>query len=284
MQFDQVDSHPESGGTQKHQVQRRTFTGQAPEIIHDFIAEEVPVAFVYNGISHAVMMATPDNLGDFALGFSLSEAIIHDINEIYDIECNINPDVCGVEVQMQISSERFAGLKERRRNLTGNTGCGLCGKENLKALQLQVPAIDAALTPTRKLPCSSLSKVLAALDSHQAINLKTGAVHAASWVDMAGEIQILREDVGRHNALDKLIGALAQQHKKLPEGFILMSSRLSYELVQKAARANVAILAALSAPTTLAINLAGQAGICLIGFVREHGFVVYSHPERLLAE
>ncbi|MES2041638.1 MAG: formate dehydrogenase accessory sulfurtransferase FdhD, partial [Pseudomonadota bacterium] len=211
--------------------------------------------------------------------------IVDDVSEIYDMECQSNPEVQGIEVQMQISAARFAALKERRRHLAGNTGCGLCGKDSLQALQMRLPVIKTE--SVQQLPRASLLKALEGLSSLQSINLQTGAVHAAAWVNMQGEILVLREDVGRHNALDKLLGALAiaKAGTKLQiEGFVLMSSRLSYELVQKAASANIAILAALSAPTALAIDLAEQAGICLIGFVRQHGYVVYTHPERLLAE
>ncbi|MFZ6744578.1 formate dehydrogenase accessory sulfurtransferase FdhD [Undibacterium sp. JH2W] len=274
-----------STGVIQHQVQRFSFHGQASMTVLDKVAEEVPVALVYNGISHAVMLVTPLDLEDFALGFSLSEAIVEDPSEIYEIECISNSDVPGIEVQMRISAARFATLKERRRNLAGNTGCGLCGKDSLQALPMRLPAIKTALV--EQLSSASLYKALQALNTQQIINTQTGAVHAAAWVDLQGEILTLREDVGRHNALDKLLGALASAraiHKASDPGFLLMSSRISYELVQKAARANIAILAALSAPTSLAIDLAVQAGICLIGFVREHGFVVYSHPERLQAE
>ncbi|MFZ6707921.1 formate dehydrogenase accessory sulfurtransferase FdhD [Undibacterium sp. TC9W] len=282
----QSDVGPEmQTGIVSRKVQRHAFSNQVAEELIDQIAQEMPVALVYNGISHAVMLATPLDLEDFALGFSLSEAIVDEASEIYDMECQSNPEVQGIEVQMQISAARFAALKERRRHLAGNTGCGLCGKDSLQALQMHLPAIKAEAV--QQLSKASLLKALESLSSLQAINLQTGAVHAAAWVNMQGEILVLREDVGRHNALDKLLGALAIAKVKTKlqvDGFILLSSRLSYELVQKAARSNIAILAALSAPTALAIDLAEQAGICLIGFLRQHGYVVYTHPERLLAE
>lgn len=272
-------------GFVRRNVQRHAFSSQAAEELVDQIAQEVPIALVFNGISHAIMLATPLDLEDFALGFSLSETIVDDASEIYDMECRQNPEAQGIEVQMRISAARFAALKERRRHLAGNTGCGLCGKDSLQALQMYLPAIKAE--SVQQLSKASLLKALEGLSSLQTINLQTGAVHAAAWVNMQGEILVLREDVGRHNALDKLLGALAIAKVKTNfqvEGFVLMSSRLSYELVQKAARANIVILAALSAPTELAIDLAEQAGICLVGFVRQHGYVVYTHPERLLAE
>ena len=280
----QIDGDVASSGSQTRQVQRYIFASQTTENLADQVAEEVPVAMVYNGISHAVMMATAADLEDFALGFSLSEAIIDNTSEMYDVNVLTNRDAYGIEVQMHISSQRFAALKEKRRHLTGNTGCGLCGKDSLQALPMHVPAIDETSLPARQLPRASLLSAMQAMDARQTINQLTGAVHAAGWVNFAGEIQVLREDVGRHNALDKLLGALAIKNADTSEGFALMSSRLSYELVQKAARANIAILAAVSAPTTLAIDIAEQAGICLIGFVRQHGCVVYTHPERLLAE
>lgn len=274
-----------STGIHEHQVHRFSFHSHASMTVLDQVAEEVPIALTYNGISHAVMLATPLDLEDFALGFSLSEGIIADVSEIYDVECISNADVHGIEVQMRISAARFATLKERRRSMAGNTGCGLCGKDSLQALQMHIPTIKDSLV--QQLSRTGLYKAMQNLNAQQFINSQTGAVHAAAWVDMQGEVLVLREDVGRHNALDKLLGALASVTPggtTSEAGFLLMSSRISYELVQKAARANIAILAALSAPTSLAIDLAQQAGICLIGFVREHGFVVYTHTERLMAE
>lgn len=245
----------------------------------DLLAEEVPVALVYNGISHAVMMASPLDLEDFALGFSLSERIVAEPGAIYDLEI-IEHGGQGLEVRMEIASADFMRLKENRRSLSGRTGCGLCGKDSLSAIEQRLPQVQADL----QVPLSSLHRALAALQQEQVLNTASGALHAAAWVDVQGEILLLREDVGRHNALDKLIGALAKRGwgPQYQPGFCLLTSRASYELVQKAAQANIPLLATVSAPTSLAVNLAQQAGLSLIGFVRARGAVVYAHGQRLL--
>lgn len=244
----------------------------------DAVAEEMPLALVYNGVSHAVMMATPLDLEDFALGFSLSERIVAHPGEIYDIECVQAPGGVGAELRMRIAGDCFMRLKEKRRSLAGNTGCGLCGLESLAALELE-PAPVAAAAPVAK---AALMRAFDALAARQPLNALTGATHAAAWVGPDGAILAVREDVGRHNALDKLIGALARGGAR-PPGFAIMSSRASYELVQKAARADIGLLATISAPTALAVRMAERAGICLVGFARQQGCVVYAHPRRLLA-
>lgn len=243
----------------------------------DQVAEETPAALVFNGISHAVMMLTPQNLEDFAVGFSLSERIVDNPAQIYDIECVAAPDAGGIEVRLTIASECFIRLKDKRRQLAGRTGCGVCGLESLAALDLSMPRLSDAFSITPQ----ALQKAFAAMQGLQEINAVTGATHAAAWADTAGNIVLLREDVGRHNALDKLVGALAAGKAARPAGFAIMSSRASYELVQKAARAHMSILATISAPTSLAISMAEQAGISLLGFVRRTGFVVYAHPQRV---
>lgn len=262
--------------TQHHAVLRyRDGQQAAPQGTQDALAEETPVALVYNGISHAVMMATPADLESFAVGFSLSEGIVDNAAQIYDIEFQNQPQ--GVELHMTIASAQFAGLKDRRRQMAGRTGCGLCGLESLRALDLNVVPLDHALHLRR-------SHILAALDSlpqHQPLNALTGALHVAAWVDAQGHLPYAMEDVGRHNALDKLIGTMARNSMAPATGWVLMSSRASYELVQKCARARVSLLATVSAPTAMAVRLAQQAGICLVGFVRESGLVVYSLPERI---
>lgn len=265
-------------------VQKHTYASPQQQDISDQLAEEMPVALVFNGISHAVMLATPVDLEDFVIGFSLSEQIVDKLSDIYDIECRETPGTLGVEVHLHIAASCFARLKERRRNLAGNTGCGLCGIESLQALSAAVPSISYTRHESPRLHKSSLLKALQSLGQQQPFNNLTGAMHAAAWLSLQGDIRLLREDVGRHNALDKLIGAMSDDAYARNDGFVLMSSRISYELVQKMAHANIAILAAISAPTALAIDIAERSGICLIGFVREHGFVVYSHPEMLVAE
>jgi FdhD protein len=264
----------------------------------DKVAEEVPIALIYNGVSHAVMLATPQDLEDFALGFSLSEGILQSKSELYDVE--IVTQTQGIELRLEVASEAFAMLKERRRNLTGRTGCGLCGAESLEQA-LRLPVLDhsrleksileknAALQAnTDETSNASLGKISAisiqaafkTIQSKQALQQATGGTHACAWVNASGEIELLREDVGRHNAMDKLIGALVKL-KKQEAGFVLTSSRASVEMVQKVVLAGYDLLAAISAPTGLAIRIAEAYGVTLVGFLREQQFVIYTHPERI---
>lgn len=240
----------------------------------DFVAEEVPVVLVYNGVSHVVMLTTPTDLEDFALGFSLTEGIISKAFELESIK--IYQHANGVEVQLKIPDVRFQCLSDKGRNLTGRTGCGLCGATTLKQ----------AIKPTRfvsgdlKITSSQLTNALQNLSNHQKLNQLTGAIHAVAWVSPETGIIELREDVGRHNALDKLIGALVKRNADFGLGFMITTSRASYEMVQKATSVGVTIMAAISAPTALAIRLAQESGLTLIGFARDTSCVVYSHPQR----
>ena len=264
----------------------------------DKVAEEVPIALIYNGVSHAVMLATPQDLEDFALGFSLSEGILQSKSELYDVE--IVTQAQGIELRLEVASEAFAMLKERRRNLTGRTGCGLCGAESLEQA-LRLPVLDHSKLekPTRekntalqgnikeasgasqgKISAISIQAAFKAIQSKQALQQATGATHACAWVNVNGEIELLREDVGRHNAMDKLIGALAKSVKQ-ENGFVLTSSRASVEMVQKVALAGYDLLAAISAPTGLAIRIAEAYDVTLVGFLREQQFVIYTHPQRI---
>jgi FdhD protein len=254
----------------------------------DKVAEEVPIALIYNGVSHAVMLATPQDLEDFALGFSLSEGILQSKSELYDVE--VVTQAQGIELRLEVASDAFAMLKERRRNLTGRTGCGLCGAEGLEqALRLPVREKNDALQPNihkasgaslGKVPATSILKAFKALQTQQVLQQATGATHACAWVNMQGEVVMLREDVGRHNAMDKLIGALAKSAKQ-ENGFVLTSSRASVEMVQKVALAGYDMLAAISAPTGLAIRIAQAYGVTLVGFLRDEQFVIYAHPQRI---
>ena len=243
----------------------------------DKVAEEVPVALVFNGISHAVMLATPADLEDFALGFSLSEGILQDRSELYDIE--VAQVGNGIQVDMQIATERFVLLKERRRNLTGRTGCGLCGVETLE----QAVRHPAPVSVELSVRSEAVHRAMDALSGGQALNQLTGAVHAAAWAEPDGNVLLVREDVGRHNALDKLLGAMASAGIDHDKGFVVITSRASYEIVQKAATRGIGMVAAISAPTGLAIRIADEAGVTLLGFTRGEGHVVYAHPERLIA-
>lgn len=238
----------------------------------DQLAEEVPIALVYNGVSHAVMLATPQDLEDFALGFSLTEGILQNKSELYDI--TVQHQSNGIELQLDVSAEKFSYLKARRRNMAGRTGCGLCGAESLGEV-FRLPDANNEQVSSQKINGQSILKALQEIKAFQTLQLETGATHACAWADDAGQISLVREDVGRHNALDKLIGALAKQEKK--GGFIITTSRASYEMVQKVVMAGFNVLAAISAPTALAVRIANATNVSLLGFVRDKQYVVYSH-------
>lgn len=242
----------------------------------DQVAEEVPVAMVYNGISHAVMLATPTSLESFGLGFSLSEGILHHRSELYDIEVVQRKE--GIELQMSIAQQRFAELKQRRRNLTGRTGCGLCGTESLQQVQRQLAPVKSG----QVFRSQAVHAALKQLPQMQPLQAITGAVHAAAWAMADGTITHIEEDLGRHNAMDKLIGTLAMKNEDCSAGFVLATSRASYEMVQKAATLGIPMLVAVSAPTGLAIELAQQAGMTLAGFARGGSYVIYTHSHRLI--
>ena len=245
----------------------------ASTVAGDQLAAEQPVALFYRCVAHAVMMLTPGDLEDFAYGFSLSEGIIDRPEQLYDIE--VREAQGGLELRMDLDSACLARLQQRRRQMVGASGCGLCGLETLAAVTAELPVL-----PRRKaLSHSALQRSLPGFEAHQVLGALTGGMHAAAWCDLRGAVQVLREDVGRHNAFDKLIGALAREPKR--SGFALLSSRASYELVQKALRADIEILVTLSAATSLAVELAERCGLTLVGFTRPGRHVVYSHPERL---
>ena len=250
----------------------------APRAVSDWVADEVPVALQYNGISHAVMLATPLDLEDFAVGFSLSEGLVDQPGDLHDVEPEQTPR--GIVLHVEIASRCMVRLKERRRTLAGRTGCGLCGTESLAQA---LPAIGRRVRAAT-LDVHALSRALREMRTLQALQSATGATHAAAWCDAAGKVQLLREDVGRHNALDKLIGALARARRDAAQGFFAVTSRASYEMVQKTVRAGVGVLAAISAPTALAVRTADEAGLCLIGFARGTDWVAYSGADRLILE
>ena len=243
----------------------------------DIIAEEVPIAMVDNGISHVVMLATPQDLEDFGLGFSLTEGILDTPSDLYGVE--IVEQAHGIELQMEVASSCFQRLKEQRRNMTGRTGCGLCGSESLEQV-LRRPTLKMTNSGTSNVNGNILHLAFANIRKQQKLQALTGATHACAWINLQGGVELLREDVGRHNALDKLLGAMAITGNKR-EGFVLTTSRASYEMVQKTASAGINMLAAISAPTGLAIRVAEQCHLTLVGFARENGYVVYSHPERI---
>lgn len=240
----------------------------------DIVAEEVPVAFEYNGISHTVMLATPADLEDFALGFSLSEGIVDKRSEVFGIE--IDEAEAGITVQLKIAGGAFARLKEHRRTLAGRTGCGVCGAESLtQVVRDLTPLADAA-----PFPLAALYEGMHRLPIHQRLQQATGAVHAACRIAADGGISHVREDVGRHNALDKTLGALARADET-PGGALLITSRASFEMVQKSAALGYGILAAVSAPTTAAVRLADKLNLTLVGFLRGNNCAIYTHAHRL---
>jgi FdhD protein len=245
---------------------------------HDELAEEVPVALEYNGVSHAVMLATPADLAEFALGFSLSEGLIASKREFYGVE--IDHAAAGITAHIDIAAAAFARLKDRRRNLSGRTGCGLCGVDSLA----QVIRPVAYLAPTQALSTSAIRQALAAVKQQQPLNRLTGATHAAVWCGRDGVPRAAYEDVGRHNALDKLIGALHNRECDLTDGFVLITSRASVEMVQKAATVGIAAMVAISAPTALAARTAQDCGLTLVAFARGDDFVAYAHGVNIVTE
>jgi FdhD protein len=247
------------------------------------IAEEAPIALVYNGVPHVVVMASPADLENLALGFSLSEAIIGSAAELGGLE--IVPEQTGYSVYMSVPPERVAVIEKRRRNMTARTGCGVCGAQTIEQAMHDVPKVAApkvaeGLQVTRHAVAVAMTK----LPSLQTLNAATGATHAAAWANFDGELQLVREDVGRHNALDKLIGALAAGGMDTAQGFAVITSRASYEMVQKAAMAGIGLLAAVSAPTALAIRIAREAGVTLAGFVRGERCMVYADEAHRLTK
>lgn len=246
----------------------------------DWLAQETPVALVFNGISHAVMMASPSDLEDFALGFALSEGLVERVSEVYGIE--VREVAEGIELQLRVSAACEWRLKARRRTLSGKTGCGLCGTESLaqvrRPLACAVP--PAPDTPPPSVSPEAVARAMGALREQQAMQALSGATHAAASCARDGRIDLLREDVGRHNALDKLVGALAKAPAGPAPAFIAITSRASFEMVQKTLAAGVPALVAVSAPTALAVSTAQQGRLALAGFARGQDFVAYTHPER----
>ncbi|MDT8896083.1 formate dehydrogenase accessory sulfurtransferase FdhD [Halomonas sp. I1] len=237
----------------------------------DDLTLETPVALVYNGISHAVMMASPGDLEDFALGFSLTEGILEHPHELYDVEVRHEAD--GIALHLEIASQRMAELRQRRRSLSGKTGCGLCGTESLEQAIRPIPSVTAPAPGD-----DVIQHALSRLREHQPIQAATGASHGAAWCDLNGDILITREDVGRHNALDKMIGALSRHGTDRQAGFALVSSRASYEMVHKCASVGIGALVAVSAATSLAVTQAEAAGLLLVGFARPGRHLVYHRP------
>jgi formate dehydrogenase accessory protein FdhD len=234
------------------------------------VAEEVPVALVYNGQSHVVVMASPADLEDLGFGFSITEGIVANPEEIERVD--VVRHSRGIEVQMIVPMTVSDRLGDRRRAISSRTGCGICGVDSIDAV-LRAPV---RVTAQAAIPDASLWQAAAALEAHQPLNNETRAVHAAAYASRDGDLEIVREDVGRHNALDKVIGALVRQKRTAADGFLIVTSRASYELVQKAAVVQSPLLAAVSRPTNLAIELAEQAGIRLVGLLRGRTANIYT--------
>ena len=239
----------------------------------DWLVQEVPVAMVFNGVSHAVMMATPSDLEDFARGFAWTEGIVQDVHEGLDVEIVEEP--IGIRLEIAVAAACEWRMKERRRQLAGRTGCGLCGIEQLAHIQLNPTPV-----PPTVVQVSQMLEVLATLAASQPLQQHTGAAHAAAWVDLEHGPLWVREDVGRHNALDKAIGAALAGKADPQKAWLAITSRASFEMVQKASMAGVGALAAISAPTSLAVSCAEKAGVALAGFVRPPKWVAYTYPER----
>jgi FdhD protein len=247
------------------------------EAVVDAIAAEVPVAFAFNDAPFAVMMATPEDLEDFAIGFPVAEGLVRSAREVHIERIQVHLD--GASIALRIPEDAMQRIASRRRAMEGRSGCGICGSESIEAVLAPPPRVPAGTA----IGAAALAAALQALHGQQPLNARTGATHAAAFVAADGSLQLVREDVGRHNALDKLIGTMARGGHDPASGFALVTSRASYEMVMKSARAGFPLLAAISAPTALAVALADHAGMTLVGFARAQGHVVYTHPKRLLA-
>lgn len=239
--------------------------------LQDQVIDEHPVALVYNGLAQVVMLMTPVNLEEFALGFSMSEGILTGRHELYELE--ITSGSAGTEIAMTVSNRAFEQLKRQKRSLAGRSGCGLCGMESLEQLDLDVSKIQTRY-PDQWL--ALIPDALSQLPEQQTLNQLTGGAHAAAWISTEGRLSAVFEDVGRHNALDKLIGHLSLHNQDFGSGFVLLTSRASYELVRKCARLGIRLLASISAPTALAIDLAHKADMGLVSFCRGEDMVIYN--------
>jgi FdhD protein len=239
------------------------------------LAEEVPVALSYDGATHAVLMATPDDLEDFAVGFSYTEGIITARKEMADLD--VVSVANGIVLRMWLTGTRSDAFAARRRRFVGPAGCGMCGLESLAEANRAIPLTSCDLRVSRQ----DIEEALAALPGRQALNMQTRAVHAAAFWQPDRRL-VLREDVGRHNALDKLAGALLRKDRSAAEGIVVVSSRISIELVQKVSMMGAAVIVGVSAPTALAVRSAEASGLTLVGIARDDGFEVFTHPERIM--
>jgi FdhD protein len=256
-------------------VHRQIWREGSPSIGSRSIPEETAVALTYNGGTYAVMMTTPEDLRDFAVGFSLNEGVIGSPADIDSLD--ILPLEDGVELRMWLSRPKADRLQERRRHIAGPTGCGLCGIESIAEAMRPAAVVDRG----RQFSPEQIMVAMRSLPSRQKLNIETRAVHAAAFWNASSGIVASREDVGRHNALDKLSGALARGSIAASEGIILLTSRVSVEMVQKSAAIGASVMVSVSAPTALAVRMADAAGITLAAIARADGFEVFTHPGRI---
>jgi FdhD protein len=245
------------------------------EAVLETLADETPVALAYNLAPHAVMMATPADLEDFAVGFSVTEGIVRQPSDITRV--TVIRHSRGVELQMEIPATLAAEAAARSRRLSGRTGCGICGASSIDDVLRELPTVAGGA----RIEAAAVTRAMRELAEHQPLNAATGAVHAAAWARGDGTLAYVREDVGRHNALDKLVGAVIRAGEPAGEGFVVITSRGSFELVQKAAILGVPLLAAVSAPTALAVRVAHTVGLTLAGFARDDRVTAYTHSARL---
>jgi FdhD protein len=257
------------------EVPARRWEGGRAQDGTEQVVEETPVAIVYNGIPHVVMMATPGDLEDFALGFSITEELLRSPADLQSLQ--VVKYGQGIEIQATVSPECEATIASRNRRLTGRTGCGICGVDSIEGVLKQLHPVSSSATVTP----AAVENACRTLVGHQTLNSAAGAVHAAGWASLEGEVQLAREDVGRHNALDKLIGAMLARGVDPRSGFIVVTSRASFEMVQKATVFGASLLAAISGPTGLAVRIAEHAGLTLVGFARPGRLTVYTHGDRV---
>jgi FdhD protein len=250
-------------------------TPDSREDVEELLAEETPVTIAYNGVAHAVMMATPSDLEDFAVGFSLTEGLVTRADSLARV--GVVRYSRGIELQLEVAPEVAAVVGQRGRRLFGRTGCGICGMQNVDQVLRALPIVSSPV----RIEQAAIAAAMEMLRRLQPLNEATGAVHAAGWATSDGIVRLVREDVGRHNALDKLVGALVRAAVAVDEGFVVITSRGSFELVQKTAILGAPLLAAVSAPTALAVRVAHATGITLAGFARNDRVTLYSHAERV---